>query len=67
MWLLQNQHLEAQLRDMEQERERLREMLAGDKTIASPGATGSAPDSPYLPPGLPSKVSVFVKLHSYYK
>ena len=54
----QNQHLEALLREREQERDRLREMLerdTGDQAMAG-GKTGAA----YLPPGLPSKVCVCV-------
>jgi chromosome segregation ATPase len=47
----QNQQLESQLREMEEERERLREMLSGEK-----GAGATAGDVAYTPPGLPSKV-----------
>ena len=58
---LQNQQLEAQLRDMEQERERLREMLSGEKKA-------TAGEMAYTPPGLPSKVNTLLPyaLHVYY-
>ena len=52
--VLQNQQLETQLREMEQERERLREMLSGEKKAAA-----VAGDTAYTPPGLPSKVRMW--------